>query len=94
MRKLGMAAAVAGLVLAGVAAPQALAVDPEPQYITKPCPGEQQYYPDEDPGRFWECSNGVAYRFDCPASLHWDVKLLTCNDPKLAGVVAPDPTQG
>ncbi|MFJ9643648.1 carbohydrate-binding module family 14 protein [Streptomyces sp. NPDC101206] len=64
------------------------------RYITEPCPGEQQYYPDEDPGRFWECSNGVAYRFDCPASLHWDIKLLTCNDPKLAGAVAPDPTQG
>ncbi|MFD4906963.1 chitin binding peritrophin-A domain-containing protein [Kitasatospora purpeofusca] len=34
----------------------------------------------------WECSNGVAYQFDCPAGLWWDTKLLTCNYPEQVAV--------
>lgn len=64
----------------------------ESPYVTKPCPGDQQYYPDEDPTKFWECSNGTAYRFDCPAGLWWDTKLLTCNWPDAAGRETPPPS--
>ncbi|MFI5666369.1 hypothetical protein [Streptomyces sp. NPDC051704] len=65
MKKLSLAAAVAGLVLAGAAVPQAMAAD-EPRPVTKECPGPNQYYGDADFTKFWECSNGIAYRFDCP----------------------------
>lgn len=82
-RRTGMAL-VAGLLLAGAVAPQALAADEPTQYVTKPCPGDQQYYPDTDPTKFWECSNNVAYRFDCPAGLWWNIKLLTCDYPARA----------
>lgn len=82
-RRMGMAL-VAGLLLAGTAAPQALAADEPTPHVTKPCPGDQQYYPHTDPTKFWECSNGTAYRFDCPANLWWDINLLTCNYPEHA----------
>ncbi|WP_084904930.1 carbohydrate-binding module family 14 protein [Streptomyces sp. CB03238] len=92
MKKSSMVVTVAGLILATVAAPQAVADDGEPghQYVTEPCPGDQQYYPGEDPSRFWGCSDGTAYRFDCPAGLHWDVRLNTCNWPDVAGRVEGD----
>ncbi|MFE7045688.1 carbohydrate-binding module family 14 protein [Streptomyces atratus] len=99
MTKLGvrralMASAVLGLVLGAAAVPQtvaaAAAYDAPP--VTKPCPGDQQYYPDSDPSKFWECSNGIAYLFDCPAGLHWDTTLLTCNYPEQASQ-QPDPSQ-
>ncbi|GAA2823152.1 hypothetical protein GCM10010505_55090 [Kitasatospora aburaviensis] len=61
----------------------------QPQYVTKPCPGDQQYYPADVPEKFWECSNGTAYLFDCPAGLHWDTELLTCNYPEAAGWEPP-----
>lgn len=63
--------------------------DTSPEPVTKPCPGDQQYYPDEDASRFWECSNGIAYRFDCAIAdastgerLHWDQAKLTCVWPR------------
>ncbi|MCX4546988.1 carbohydrate-binding module family 14 protein [Streptomyces sp. NBC_01565] len=89
MKKLSMAVAVTGLILAGATAPQAMAAD-EPHPVTKECPGGNQYYGDADFTKFWECSNGVAYRFDCPAGLHWDLKLLTCNYPEQANRVEGD----
>ncbi|MFE5772680.1 carbohydrate-binding module family 14 protein [Streptomyces sp. NPDC056485] len=88
MKKLSLALAAAGLILAAAAAPPAMA-DDEP-YITKPCPGDQQYYGDANFTKFWECSNNIAYRFDCPAGLHWDLNLLTCNYPEAAGRIEGD----
>ncbi|MFF9056629.1 carbohydrate-binding module family 14 protein [Streptomyces erythrochromogenes] len=89
MKKLSMAAAIAGLILAGATTPQAMAAD-EPHTITKECPGPNQYYGDADFTKFWECSNGIAYLFDCPAGLHWDLTLLTCNYPDQANRVEGD----
>lgn len=65
---------------------------PIPQGRTQSCPGEKQYYPDVDPSKFWECSDGVAHQFQCPivnidgepVRLHWDVTLNQCTDPRLA----------
>ncbi|MEU2451090.1 carbohydrate-binding module family 14 protein [Streptomyces sp. NPDC012765] len=74
---------LAAATSAGAAFAQGGDTSPEP--VTKPCPGDQQYYPDEDASRFWECSNGIAYRFDCAIAdaatgerLQWDQAKLTC----------------
>ncbi|MGW6949466.1 hypothetical protein [Streptomyces xanthophaeus] len=48
------------------AAPQAMATD-EPRAVTKECPGPNQCYGEADFTKFCECSNGIAYLFDCPA---------------------------
>ena len=70
------------VVLAVVAAPVLVPAVASADAVTRPCPGPNQYYADPDEGtKFWECSNGIAYRFECPASLVWDIKLLTCNYP-------------
>ncbi|RZC39266.1 CBM 14 domain containing protein, partial [Asbolus verrucosus] len=57
------------------------------------------YFPDPtDCSRFYECSNGVAYLFDCPAGLDFDPKLNVCNYPEQAGcrggttTVSPTPS--
>ncbi|MFC8454421.1 carbohydrate-binding module family 14 protein [Kitasatospora sp. NPDC057223] len=94
VRRALMTSAVIGLLLSAAAVPPAVAASAtrDAQPVTKPCPGSDQYYPDSDPSKFWECSNGIAYRFDCPAGLHWDTNLLTCNYPEQAGRQA-DPTQ-
>ncbi|MFD7495980.1 chitin binding peritrophin-A domain-containing protein [Streptomyces sp. NPDC059832] len=34
----------------------------------------------------------MAYLFDCPAGLHWDTTLLTCNYPEQAGRQNPPRT--
>ena len=34
---------------------------------------------------FFHCSNGVAYCMKCPADLHWNVELETCDYPSRAG---------
>ncbi|WP_327380704.1 carbohydrate-binding module family 14 protein [Streptomyces sp. NBC_01207] len=86
MKKLSMVATIAGLILAGATTPQTTAAD-APHPVTKECPGGNQYYGDADFTKFWECSNGIAYRFDCPAGLHWDLNLLTCNYPEQANRV-------
>ncbi|MER5636518.1 carbohydrate-binding module family 14 protein [Kitasatospora sp. NPDC002227] len=81
MKKI-LSATAAALLLA-LAVPATAGAAEEPTPITRSCPGPNQYYGDpNDPTKFWECSNGVAYRFDCPAGLHWDTKLLTCNYPE------------
>lgn len=38
-----------------------------------------------DCGKFYKCSNGRGYLFDCPAGEHWSVKLDRCDYPELAG---------
>ncbi|WP_329376746.1 carbohydrate-binding module family 14 protein [Streptomyces sp. NBC_01351] len=98
MRLRRLAVTVAALAFAFCAPlPLAVADGGSEPYVTKPCPGDEQYYPDEDPTRFWECSNGTAYQFTCPwgyvdgekVRLRWDVNLLTCNWPDRAGAVEP-----
>nr|CAH7717140.1 unnamed protein product [Callosobruchus chinensis] len=45
---------------------------------------------------FCECSNGVPYVRSCPAKLHWNPKLNTCDFPEYAGcatrTTTPAPT--
>ncbi|MFG2749466.1 chitin binding peritrophin-A domain-containing protein [Streptomyces xanthophaeus] len=72
------------------AAPQAMAAD-EPRAVTKECPVLNQCYGDADFTKYWECSNGIAYLFGCPAGLHWDLTLLTSNYPEQANRVEGRP---
>ncbi|KAG5680453.1 hypothetical protein PVAND_009961 [Polypedilum vanderplanki] len=37
-----------------------------------------------DCGKFYKCSNGRGYLFDCPAGEHWSVKLDRCDYPEIA----------
>lgn len=39
----------------------------------------------DDCGKFYKCSNGRGYLFDCPSDEHWSVKLDRCDYPPLAG---------
>ncbi|MGW9372946.1 hypothetical protein ACWGVR_23300 [Streptomyces xanthophaeus] len=71
------------------AAPQAMAAD-EPRAVTKGCPGPNQCYGDADFTKFWECSYGIAYLFDRPVGLHWDLTLPTSNYPEQANRVEGD----
>ena len=34
---------------------------------------------------FFHCSDGVAYCLECPADLHWNIELETCDYPHHAG---------
>ena len=34
---------------------------------------------------FFKCRLGVAYCYECPAGLHWNVELETCDYPEAAG---------
>ena len=43
------------------------------------------YIPHEDCTKFWQCSNGVPYLFDCPANLHFNPTLNVCDWPEQAG---------
>ncbi|KAJ3630925.1 hypothetical protein MTP99_012088 [Tenebrio molitor] len=43
------------------------------------------YFPDDDCTKFWQCSNGTPYLFDCPANLHFNPKLNVCDWPDQAG---------
>ncbi|MGW6877554.1 chitin binding peritrophin-A domain-containing protein [Streptomyces xanthophaeus] len=62
----------------------------EPRAVTKGCPGPNQCYGEADFTKFCECSNGIAYLFDCPAGLHRDLTLLTSNYPEQANRVEGD----
>ncbi|GAA1251017.1 hypothetical protein GCM10009665_47150 [Kitasatospora nipponensis] len=87
MKKTLLSTAVSSVVLVCALATSAAATSGPPTPVTNPCPGPNQYYGDpNDPGQFWECSNGIAYRFDCPANLWWDTTLLTCNYPEQVAV--------
>ncbi|RJQ71964.1 hypothetical protein D5S17_26650 [Pseudonocardiaceae bacterium YIM PH 21723] len=82
--------AVISVAVAAFLAPVA-AADP----VSRDCPGPNQYYADPDDATlFWECSNGIAYRFDCPAGLFWDTTLLTCNYPEQVPVNVSTTTAG
>ena len=39
----------------------------------------------EDCGWFFRCMDGVAYCMQCPADLHWNTELETCDYPDSAG---------
>ena len=39
---------------------------------------------------FFHCSDGVAYCKECPADLHWNVELETCDYPYRAGCQEED----
>jgi nucleosome binding factor SPN SPT16 subunit len=43
------------------------------------------YVPHKDCTKFWQCSNGTPYLFDCPANLHFNPKLNVCDWPDQAG---------
>ncbi|RZC36472.1 CBM 14 domain containing protein [Asbolus verrucosus] len=43
------------------------------------------YIPHNDCTKFWQCSNGTPYLFDCPANLHFNPKLNVCDWPDRAG---------
>ncbi|RZC36473.1 dentin sialophosphoprotein [Asbolus verrucosus] len=43
------------------------------------------YIPHKDCTKFWQCSNGTPYLFDCPADLHFNPKLNVCDWPDRAG---------
>jgi hypothetical protein len=36
------------------------------------------YIPHEECNKFWQCSNGVAYEFDCPDILVFDPRINVC----------------
>ncbi|MFJ4795615.1 chitin binding peritrophin-A domain-containing protein [Kitasatospora purpeofusca] len=83
MKKTLLSLAVPALALVCALATPATAASNEYTGLSRPCPGPNQYYGDpNDPTKSWECSNGVAYQFECPAGLWWDTKLLTCNYPE------------
>ncbi|KAJ8925723.1 hypothetical protein NQ315_009571 [Exocentrus adspersus] len=37
--------------------------------------------------RYYECSNGIPYLMRCPAGLHFNQKLRTCDYPNHAGCI-------
>uniref|UniRef100_A0A6P7FM87 Uncharacterized protein LOC114329323 n=1 Tax=Diabrotica virgifera virgifera TaxID=50390 RepID=A0A6P7FM87_DIAVI len=51
---------------------------------------ESIYHPHEDCTKFWQCSNGVPYLFNCPPSLYFNTKLNVCDWPY--NVQCPPPT--
>ncbi|XP_069691017.1 peritrophin-1-like [Periplaneta americana] len=51
-----------------------------------PDPALSVFFPHpNDCNWFFHCSNGVAYCKQCPANLHWNVELNTCDYPYRAG---------
>ncbi len=67
-----------GSGLSFAAAPAALADDGV-------CVDGDGHYPDPaDLGKFYHCSNGIAYHKDCPADLHWSVEFDRCEWPHIA----------
>ncbi|RZC36625.1 CBM 14 domain containing protein [Asbolus verrucosus] len=43
------------------------------------------YIPHEDCTKFYECSNGIPYLFDCPDELHFNPSKNVCDWPWRAG---------
>ncbi|CAH1370514.1 hypothetical protein MTP99_012090 [Tenebrio molitor] len=43
------------------------------------------YIPHRDCTKFYECSNGTPYLFDCPAGLHFNPRKNVCDWPWRAG---------
>jgi hypothetical protein len=47
-----------------------------------PDPVYSVFFPHPNEGHwFFHCSNGVAYCKECPADLHWNVEIETCDYP-------------
>ena len=46
------------------------------------CPYPSGLFPHEVCGKFWHCSNCIAYEKNCPANLVWDRLYQTCNWPQ------------
>lgn len=47
------------------------------------CSSDGYFVDPNNCGRFYRCHNSVAYGFDCPASLYFDVRYSVCNWPFL-----------
>ncbi|CAG9860014.1 unnamed protein product [Phyllotreta striolata] len=43
------------------------------------------YIPHEDCSKFWQCSNGIPYLFNCSGILHFNPTLNVCDWPQFAG---------
>ena len=60
-----------------------------PQGEVPNCPpdmGFSVFFPlPTDCGWFFKCENGIAYCKQCPADLHWNTELDTCDYPERAG---------
>ncbi|KAL8622735.1 hypothetical protein ACOMHN_009369 [Nucella lapillus] len=48
------------------------------------CQGSD-FSPDSDCTHFWRCANGKAFKFTCPAGLHFNPHINVCDWPKSAG---------
>ena len=79
--KLGMAAIVALLLVTTTTAVECpdgeVPICHLPDGVFFPHPNDCEW--------FFHCSNNVAYCMKCPADLHWNVELETCDYPYRAG---------
>ena len=62
--------------------PQCPFPDPEDRNVFYPHP--------TDCNKFLHCQNGIAFLKCCPADLHWNVELETCDFPTNAGCLPVD----
>ncbi|MFB8277999.1 carbohydrate-binding module family 14 protein [Nocardia colli] len=50
------------------------------------CPEGREHgdlWPDEDDrGKFYQCSWGTAYAFECPPGMHFNDQVGVCDDPQ------------
>ena len=44
----------------------------------------QTFFPHIDCGKFYKCNKGIKCEMNCPAGLHWSVKLVRCEWPNIA----------
>lgn len=56
---------------------------PAPPGAPFTCSSDGYFADPSNCGRFYRCHNSVAYSFDCPASLYFDVRYSVCNWPFL-----------
>lgn len=55
------------------------------------CPtADGQYSDPDDCGAFFSCSNGIAYKFNCPAGLHFDQANVRCDYKDIVNCGATD----
>ncbi|XP_022249549.1 protein obstructor-E-like [Limulus polyphemus] len=56
----------------------------QPAQPSEHCPHQWGDYPHEtDCGKFWKCAEGVAYGFDCPVGLAYNLNKRACDWPDL-----------
>lgn len=66
---------------------------PALEEIQSTCPAEGSILlPHEDCTKYYQCSDGVAHVFDCPAGLHFSPELLICTYSEDAGCEVDLPT--